>query len=51
MEKDDDFKKMEEHGHDFDHHHGDIDKDLKNYQVSMKKLKCVSVVSLFFIIC
>lgn len=47
---DDDYKKVED-GHNFDHHHGDMDKDLKNYQVSMKKLKLVSVVSLFFIIC
>ena len=49
MEKDDDFKKVSDDV-DFAHHHGDTDKDLKNYQASMKKLKCVSFVSLFFII-
>lgn len=48
MEADDDFKKVE--GVDFAHSHGDVDKDLKNYQVSMKKLRCVSIVSLFFIV-
>ena len=48
MEKDDDFKKVE--GVDFAHSHSDVDKDLKSYQVSMKKLKLVSFVSLFFIV-
>ena len=49
MEKDDDFKKVSDDVY-FAHHHGDMDKDLKNYHASMKKLKCVSFVSLFFII-
>jgi len=49
MEKDDDFKKVTDDV-DFAHHHGDTDKDLKNYHASMKKLKCVSFVSLFFIV-
>jgi hypothetical protein len=49
MEKDDDFKKVSEEI-DFSHSNGDMDKDLKNYHASMKKLKCVSFVSLFFIV-
>ena len=32
MEKDDDFKKVANTPeHKFDHHHGDVDKDLQNY--------------------
>ena len=51
MEKDDDFKKVANTPeHKFDHHHGDVDKDMQNYLVSMKKLKLVSFVSLFFIV-
>lgn len=49
METDDDYKKVTDDV-DFTHHHGDVDKDLKNYNASMKKLKCVSIVSLFFIV-
>ena len=49
METDDDYKKVSDEV-DFTHVHGDTDKDLKNYEVSMKKLRCVSFVSIFFII-
>jgi hypothetical protein len=48
MEKDDDFKKVEDV--DFAHSNGDVDADMKSYLVSMKKLKLVSFVSLFFIV-
>ena len=48
MMEDDDYKKVTV---DFAHSHGDNDKEMYNYKVSMKKLKLVSFVSFFFIIC
>ena len=55
MDADDDFKKVAEQSdsaYEFGGRtHGNLEQDMKNYQASMKKLKCVSVVSVFFIIC